>query len=522
MADVLLAETAQGTVRGRALADGGRLFAGLPFAAAPVDELRFRPPQPAARWVGVREAGEFGPAPAQGLSRLMTPTGDQASVTAAAAVFPTGDITLTSEDCLYLNVWNPGGPAGGVDGAPRPVIVWFYGGGFEAGTAAPPYCEGAALARQTGAVVVTANYRLGAFGFLHLADFGAGWAGCTNFALQDQAAALRWVSENIGAFGGDPGNVTVAGQSAGAFCIGALLAVPAAAGLLHRAILLSGATSRIFDRATAVSMAEDLFAVLRIDDAEGLADVPTSQILDAQASVGSSDIGSRNLPGGRAWGAVLDGDVLPRDPHRAVAEGAALHIPLLLSSTRDEVRVFQLLAGESFRPADEASVHAEMRRAGIREPAALLGAYRRRVADPEDLSALRCAFLSDAAFRLPVARLACAQVKAGGRAYHSILLDEPCGPELGAFHGADLLYLFDKLALVDADTAEHRTVRETLTRAWASFVTTGDPGWPVYEPDSAGNSRAIAGPALGADEMVAEPPLDDVSALWSMASSTST
>lgn len=521
MADALLAETAQGTVRGRPLADGCRLFAGIPFADPPVGELRFRPPRIPATWKGVRAADEFGPAPAQGTSALMAQSGGNAPATAMAAAFPTGDITLISEDCLYLNVWHPGPSASASASAsdgPQPVIVWFYGGGFEAGSAAPPYCEGAALARQTGAVVVTANYRLGAFGFLHLADLGADWAGCTNFALQDQAAALRWVRENIGAFGGDPGNVTVAGQSAGAFCVGALLAVPAAAGLFHRAVLVSGSTSRVFDRTIATGMAEDLLAALRLDDPAGLVDVPVSQILDAQAAVGSGDIGSRNLPGGRSWGAVLDGDILPRDPNQAVAEGAAVDIPLLVSSTQNEVRIFELLAGESFRPADEASLHAEMRRAGIAEPAKLLDAYRRRVADPDDLSALRCAFLTDAVFRMPVMRLARAQVRAGGRAYHASLLEAPCGPELGAFHGADLLYVFDKLALVGADTTDHRSVRETLTRAWASFAATGDPGWPVYEPDAVGNSRAFAGPSHSIGPMVTEPAPDDVTALWPAAS----
>ncbi|MBR7838229.1 carboxylesterase family protein [Actinospica durhamensis] len=511
MADEPLAETAQGTVRGRALADGGRLFAGMPFAQAPVGELRLRPPQPPSAWSGVRDAGRFLAAPVQGTSPLMAGSGDEVSAVAFSAAFPTGDITLTSEDCLYLNLWHPA--ASGHDG-PLPVIVWFYGGGFEAGTAAPAYCEGGALARQTGAVVVTANYRLGALGFLHLADLGADWAGCTNFALQDQVAVLRWVRENVGGFGGDPGRVTVAGQSAGAFCIGALLAMPAAAGLMHRAILVSGSTSRVFDRATATAMAEDLLTALRLDDAAGLADVPASQILDAQAAVSSGDIGSRNLPGGRAWGAVLDGHLLPRDPHQAVTAGAAVDIPLLVSSTLDEVRIFQLLAGESFRPADEASLHAEMRRAGITDPAGLLDAYRRRVADPEDLSALRCAFLTDAVFRVPVLRLARAQVLAGGRAYHASLLAAPCGPQVGAFHGTDLLYLFDKLALVDADTAEHRAARETLTRAWASFAATGDPGWAVYEPGAAGNSRAVAGASYDGAPMVTEPPRDGAAALW--------
>jgi para-nitrobenzyl esterase len=509
MTDAFLVETTAGTVRGRALPDGGRLFAGIPFAQPSVGELRLRPPRPPTPWRGVREADRFGPAPAQSGATLMMETSQGSSPFPA---FPTADIKETSEDCLHLNVWSPGSPG---DGGPRPVIVWFYGGGFESGSAAPPYTEGAALARQTGTVVVTADYRLGALGFLHLVDLlGDGWAGSTNLALQDQAAALRWVSENIAGFGGDPGNVTVAGQSAGAFCIGALLAVPAAAGLFHKAILQSGNTSRIFDRATATSMAEDLLAALRLDDAAGLITVPVRQILKAQGIVAAGDIGSRNLPGGRAWGAVLDGDVLPRDPQQAVADGAAAHIPLLVGANRDEVRLYQLIGGESFRPSDDAALHAEIRRADVAEPGKLLDAYRRRVADPDDLAALRSAFLTDAVFRMPAVRMAGAQVAAGGRAHHYLVLDEPCGPELGTCHGIDLLHVFDKLALVGADTPEHRPVRETLTRAWARFAATGDPGWPVYDPEAEGNSRAIAGPCFGTDRMVTEPPADDVTAFY--------
>ncbi|MGW5659984.1 carboxylesterase/lipase family protein [Streptomyces sp. NPDC003758] len=507
MTHVLLADTTAGTVRGCALPDGSTLFAGIPFAAPPVGELRFRPPQPPEPWRGVRRADRFAPAPAQGASTLMP----EASQKSSFPTFPTAEIKETSEDCLHLNVWTPGTPS---DGGPRPVIVWIYGGGFEAGSAAPPYSDGAALARQTGAVVVTANYRLGALGFLHLADLGNQWAGSTNQAMQDQVAALRWVGDNIGAFGGDPGNVTVAGQSAGAFSIGALLAAPAAAGLFHKAILQSGSTSRIIDRGTASAMAEDLITALGLDDAEGLLTVPVERILDAQSTVVTGDIGHRNLPGGRTWGAVLDGSVLPRDPHRCVIEGAAIDIPLLLGTTRDEVRLFQMIGGDSFRPADEKALYDEMRRAGITEPEMLLDAYRQRVADPYDLSALRSVFLSDAAYRMPAVRLAGAQVAAGGRAYHYLLLDEPCGPAMGAFHGADLLHVFDKLSLVGADTPEHLTARDTLVSAWAAFAATGDPGWPVYDPDAAGNSRAVAGLSASVNRMVTEPPNDAATALW--------
>ncbi|MGR4849412.1 carboxylesterase/lipase family protein [Streptomyces sp. LARHCF252] len=507
MADALLTDTTTGTVRGCALPDGGRLFAGIPFAAPPVGELRFHPPQPPRPWQGVRRADRFAPAPVQGASSLVPGTSQKSSF----PTFPTAEIRETSEDCLYLNVWTPAAMA---EDALRPVIVWIYGGGYDAGSAAPPYSDGAALARQTGAVVVTANYRLGALGFLHLADLGRQWAGSTNLALQDQMAALRWVRDNIASFGGNPGNVTVAGQSAGAFSVGALLAAPAAAGLFHKAILQGGSTSRIFDRATATTIAEDLITALRLEGPEDLLTVTCRRILDAQSTVVTGDIGQRNLPGGRSWGAVLDGSVLPVAPQQAVAEGAAADIPLLVGATRDEVCVFQMIGGDSFRPEGETALYTEMRRAGVTEPEKLLDAYRRRVADSDDLSALRGAFLTDALYRIPATRLAQAQAGAGGRAYHYLLFDEPCGPAMGAFHGADLLHVFDKLSLVGADTPEHLTARDTLVGAWAAFAATGSPGWPPYDPEAAGNSRAIGGSPADAGRLITEPPADDITALW--------
>lgn len=507
MTNELVVDTAAGTLRGRALPDGGRVFAGVPFAAPPVGERRFRPPEPLEPWRGVREADCFAPAPAQGLSTLVP----QTSRSSSSPAFPTGsDLGETSEDCLYLNVWVPATPSGGA--GLRPVIVWIYGGGYESGSASPPYTDGAALARRTGAVVVAANYRLGALGFLHLADLGGGWAGSVNLALQDQVAALHWVRDNIAAFGGDPGNVTVAGQSAGAFSVGALLAIPRAAGTYHRAILQSGSTSRAFDPAAATAVAEVFLTALGLDDPDGLRTVPVELILEAQRTVVDGDIGRRNLPGGRSWGAVVDGVVLPGDPQQAVAAGAAAAIPLLVGANRDETQLFQVLGGDSFRPADVAALHAEMGRAGVADPDGLLHAYRNRIGDV-DLSTLRAAFLTDAIYRLPATRLAEAQVRAGGRAYHYLFRDEPCGPDMGAFHGADLLYTFDKLSLIGADLPDRIAVRDTLLRAWARFAEHGDPGWPMYDADSAGNSRVIGGSAEPAGGMSTEPPLDDVTTL---------
>ncbi|MFI6858244.1 carboxylesterase family protein [Streptomyces sp. NPDC050416] len=155
-----------------------------------------------------------------------------------------------------------------------------------------------------------------------------------------------------------------------------------------------------------------------------------------------------------------------------------------------------------------------MRRAGVTEPEKLLDAYRNRITDPDDLSALRSTFLTDALYRLPATRLAGAQVGAGGRAYHYLLLDEPCGPDMGAFHGADLLHVFDKLTLVGADSPDHLVARDSLVGAWAAFAATGNPGWQPYAPDTAGNSRAIGGSPAATEQMIIKPPADDVTTLW--------
>jgi para-nitrobenzyl esterase len=496
MTDVVV-DTADGPLCGSRDSDI-TLFAGIPFAAPPVGELRFAPPQPVARWTEVRDATDFAADPPQGATApegAPPPSGPLAGVLALAG----GSSRPWSEDCLYLNVWTPD-----VAGR-RPVIVWIYGGGFERGSAAPPGTGGEVLARVTGCVVVAMNYRVGALGFAHLADLGgAGWEGSTNLGLQDQLAALRWCQANIAAFGGDPSRVTVGGLSAGAFCIGAMLGMPSAAGLFSRAILHSGSTQRVFPSAIGTAIAEDLLAALRLDDIDGLRRVPAQQILDIQMKVIDTDIGRRNLPGGRSWGVVLDGQVVPQHPHSALTSGSARGVAVVVGASRDEMRLFQLAQGDAFPPTDAAAMLAEIDRAGYSEPPALYDAYRDRLLTAgvsDSLAELRGAFLTDEIYRVPATRLAEAQLAAGGKAWTMLFSDAPLGPLVGACHGADMFYLFDLISVLGITDPERLAVRDELHDAWRRFASTGDPGWPMHAP---GATRQFGG---GAD-FVTEP-IDD-------------
>ncbi|MGH2586914.1 MAG: carboxylesterase/lipase family protein, partial [Dehalococcoidia bacterium] len=203
--------------------DGVTVFRGIPYARAPLGELRFRAPQPPEPWSDVRDATRFGPIAMQNPSPMDT-------------IFGAVQRPAMSEDCLSLNVWTPG-----LDDGRRPVMVWIHGGAFVGGSGSTPWYDGTAFASRGDVVVVTLNYRLGALGFLHLADLGGdAFAGSGNVGILDQVAALRWVRESIAAFGGDPENVTVFGQSAGARSIATMMSMPNPRGLFDKAILQSG------------------------------------------------------------------------------------------------------------------------------------------------------------------------------------------------------------------------------------------------------------------------------------------
>jgi para-nitrobenzyl esterase len=476
-------------LRGAALPGGGYLFAGVPFAAPPTGRLRFRSPRPAVPREGIRDAASFAPAPVQ------------------AAGFVPG-IEDCAEDCLYLNIWTPG-PEGG-----HPVVVWLYGGGFEGGSASPPHTSGEAMMRQGNLVVVTPNYRLGALGFLHLAGLDqATWAHDANVGHLDQIAALAWVRDHIAAFGGDPANVTLSGESAGAFSGAALAAIPAAAGLFHKLLLISGGASRVLPGETAADQARDVCAGLGATSPARLSMVPASEILAAQFAAIDHDIGRRNSPGGRFWGGVLDGTVMTAHPAEAIRRGALRAVPVVTCTTAHEMRVFEIRHGAAYRPSDEASLLREMAGGVGHERAhALLGFYHREYPGAS-LARLRTLYLSDYIYRARSAALAADQIAAGGRAWSLVFgfCSARLGPPGGAHHGLIGAYLTGPDAgrpdTVLSDPAAFG-VRARLVEFVAAFARGGDPGWSEHRAGDA--TTLLLGPR---EQLIADPP-PEVAGLW--------
>ena len=295
--------------------DGIRSFEGVPFAAPPVGERRWKPPQPVAPWTEPRACVEFGPACPQNGKDLYGPVGE------------------TNEDCLYLNVWTPAKSTN----AKLPVMFWIHGGGFMFGSGGKACYDGAELAKRGDVVVVTCNYRLGPFGFLaHPAltaespNHASG-----NYGLMDQIAALQWVQHNIAAFGGDPGCVTIFGQSAGGVSVCALLASPLANNLFHRAIVQSGsAPGNLHDRAAMEALGLEFAKRLGTDDLKAMRAKSADELL-AAVKQGSGKVGE-----GTQDHLCIDGYVLRESLQRTLAAGHHHSVPLLGGTTRDEDRLF--------------------------------------------------------------------------------------------------------------------------------------------------------------------------------------
>ena len=440
--------TTSGVVRGRT-EDGIAVFRGIPYAAPPV---RFGAPRPVRPWDGVREASRFGPPP---------PQSGAFGADALAEGVEANDVGW-----LTVNVWSPD-LGGGL-----PVMVWIQGGAYLFGTSGLPQYDGGRLARG-GVVLVTFNYRVGLEGFGYVAGTPA------NRGLLDQVAALEWVRDNIAAFGGDPDRVTVFGQSAGGGSVGALLAMPRASGLFHRAIAQS-MPGTFFTRALAEDITRACAAELGLEPEE----LPTTD--PELLPVATDEVLATMARDADRWGLaahaqvpvapVVDGEVLPTTPWRGLSGDVAL----LVGHTRHEQRLLTAMSGLL------GEITAEL----AAETAELFGPdparYRAAFPDAEELYEV---VRSDWLFRMPSLLLAAAQVDAGGPAYlYELTWPAPgMGGGFGACHGLDVPLVFGNLTagqpalLIGEPTPEAEAVSEQLRAAWIAFATDGDPGWPRYD-----------------------------------------
>ena len=458
--------TKSGRLRGTRT-NGIAVFRGVPYAAPPVGPLRFAPPQPMPAWQNIRDANQDGPIAPQGRSRLAHVMGD----------FERSQ----SEDCLTLTLWTPA-----ADSTKRPVLVWIHGGAFSSGAGSLPWYSGEQFAAQDDIVVVSINYRLGALGFLCLPGISDG-----NLGLLDQIAALRFIGENVAAFGGDPDNITVVGQSAGAAAIAILLTMPEAQGLFRRAIMQStpfGRMSRTSEDAHRIG--HRLLEVLGLDPKERSKAMvlPPANFVAAQGEIARRE--KKFADAQAPFGPVIDGKVYPRDARIALQTGAGADVDVMIGTTREEMAAFYCTDPEIDAAPIEAveKVFASMFIVGYEQ---YYDEFRGMRAAKTN-AALLGDLMSDAMFRIGSVRMAEWRADQGRPVYlYQFDWQSPAGFE--ACHCLEIPFVFDNFVhwsdapmLKGADPEDIKGLAAAMHGAWAAFARTGKPDhprlptWPSY------------------------------------------
>jgi para-nitrobenzyl esterase len=456
--------------------DGVHVFRGIPYAAPPVGARRWQLPEREESWDGIRNATKFSAQSAQSPFALNQIMG--------------GPAPTISEDSLYLNVWTPA-----CDDARRPVMVWIHGGAFIWGAGDTPWYDGTNFALHGDVVVVTINYRLGPFGFLHLGDlFEGSFAGSGNAGIADQIAALQWVHDCISAFGGDPDHVTIFGESAGGGSVGTLLGTPAARGLFHAAIPQSGAASWIAPRERATEVAAAIVDRLgvKLGDTDALLAKPMDAVIKAMPNFREDGVNS--LP----FQPVVDGVVLPDRPLDAIAAANAAGVPVLTGTNRHEMTLF-VLADPAYGALHDDDVHTRVRNFVGPQGDAIVDSYRSR--RPNDTPQQLWRDLStDGVFRMPAIKLLEAQHTHAPVWSYLFTWETPVfGGILQSTHALEIPFMFDNLAhgaeMFTGTGPERQPIADAMHRAWIAFARTGDPNhedlpaWPRYDLDRRATMR---------------------------------
>ena len=474
---VLQAVTTEGPVAG-GFADGVLTFLGIPYASPPVGSLRFAPPVPPASRTAPLEARAFGHAAMQ----ASTPASSDTELgRALQAVFPSKkDVESQSEDCLYLNIWTPA-----ADKKKRPVMVWPHGGGFAYGSDAWPMYDGGNLTKAGDVVVVGINHRLNVFGYTHLPEV----EGSGNAGMLDIVQALKWVKANIAAFGGDPGNVTIFGESGGGAKVSYLMAMPGAKGLFHRAVVQSGPGVKAVPAERGDALRKALYAELGLADGDvaGLRATAPDQLVKAAAAA------EKQMPGAgfdrAGFAPVVDGRVLPHQPWDPKAPELSADIPLMIGINKDEMTLF--MAGAPwFGRLDEAGLGAMAKAIYGDKAEAVLTALKSDF--PKDSPTYLATHLTTYgrmfAGSVQIAERKAAQGRA--KAYFYLLeWETPVGP-FRTPHTLEIPLVFDNVEtsrlLLGAGPAP-QLVASQMSAAWLAFARTGDPNtallpkWPAYE-----------------------------------------
>ncbi|MDQ0661929.1 para-nitrobenzyl esterase [Arthrobacter ulcerisalmonis] len=474
-----------GSVDGSSLVTDGTTihrFLGIPYAGPPSGANRFRPPVPVLPWSGALDCTAPGPAAPQNPESHAPPGSTPRSWSEAG--------------CLNLNVWTPG-----TDGPAKPVMVWIHGGAYLMGANSDAMYDGARLAAAAGVVLVSVNYRLGALGFLHLADLlGAGYEDSSNLALLDQLESLRWIRRNIAAFGGDPHNVTVFGESAGAAAIGTLLGMPASEGLFRRAIMQSGTAERYRRPEDSARVTSTFLELCGLDasSAQHLLTLPVERLLEAQAAL-EQRVAAESFAVPLPFQPTVGTPSLPVPPLESVGNGVNRGVDLLIGTNLNEGS----FAVEMRPPAPADPDYPDRAAAvlsGAGVPPALASGYADALArmlgrEPAGKELLEAA-IADSLYRQPSnGLLAARQVAAGGGApgknfaYLFIWRSPAMGGKLGACHALDIPFVFRQLDAPEAAFLTRgeapQSLSDAMSGAWGAFARTGTPGtpalaWPEY------------------------------------------